>query len=262
MSFSRCLSERAGPPSRSPGRRWRQVSTRGPVALLCALTALTALSAAPAVAANPSRHVQSSQSLATLRFEHRAYRSPSTSSRVMTSLPARTAITGEQTTLPVVGRKLGTGGQPWLKVMLPGRPNGSTGWISAGGTTPSVTGWHIFVSTAQRHIWVYLHGRLSRSFAVVVGKASTPTPTGRFFVQETVKMPSTAAGGPFALALSGRSNVLQAFDGGPGQIAIHGRDLLGGTLGQAESHGCVRLATASIVWLAARIGPGIPVTIY
>ena len=46
------------------------------------------------------------------------------------------------------------------------------------------------------------------------------------------------------LALSARSNVLQDFDGGPGQIGIHGRDLLGGTLGQAESHGCMRLATA------------------
>lgn len=74
-------------------------------------------------------------------------------------------------------------------------------------------------------------------------------------------MPSTAAGGPFALALSARSNVLQEFEGGPGQIAIHGRDLLGGDLGQAESHGCVRLASTAIAWLAARIGPGVPVTI-
>ena len=69
-------------------------------------------------------------------------------------------------------------------------------------------------------------------------------------------------GGPFALALSARSDALQEFEGGPGQIALHGRDSLGGTLGNAESHGCVRLDTASIDWLAARIGPGTPVTIY
>lgn len=68
-------------------------------------------------------------------------------------------------------------------------------------------------------------------------------------------------GGPYALALSARSNVLQEFDGGSGQIALHGRDALGGTLGAAESHGCVRLATASIAWLAQRIGPGVPVRI-
>jgi len=74
-------------------------------------------------------------------------------------------------------------------------------------------------------------------------------------------MPAGEAGGPFALALSARSNVLQEFEGGPGQIAIHGRNDLGGTLGAAESHGCIRLASASIDWLATRIGPGTPVTI-
>jgi lipoprotein-anchoring transpeptidase ErfK/SrfK len=70
------------------------------------------------------------------------------------------------------------------------------------------------------------------------------------------------AGGPFALALSARSNVLREFEGGPGQIALHGRNNLGGTLGTAASDGCVRLSTASIDWLAARIGPGTPTTIY
>ena len=73
--------------------------------------------------------------------------------------------------------------------------------------------------------------------------------------------PPASPGGPFALATSARSDVLQEFEGGPGQIAMHGRDNLGGTLGTAASHGCVRLGTASIDWLAERIGPGMPVTI-
>jgi lipoprotein-anchoring transpeptidase ErfK/SrfK len=58
-----------------------------------------------------------------------------------------------------------------------------------------------------------------------------------------------------------RSNVLQEFDGGPGQIALHGLDNVGGTLGTAVSHGCVRLADASMRWLVTRVGPGVPVTI-
>ncbi len=74
-------------------------------------------------------------------------------------------------------------------------------------------------------------------------------------------MPSDSAGAPFALALSARSNVLQEFEGGPGQIAIHGIENLGGTLGTAESHGCIRLDTQAITWLANRIAPGTPVTI-
>jgi lipoprotein-anchoring transpeptidase ErfK/SrfK len=146
--------------------------------------------------------------------------------------------------------------------MLPGRPNGSTGWIAAQGTRRLVTGWHIVVDLAGRRVSVYRHGHVVRTFQAVVGKPSTPTPTGQFFVEETVQMATGHPGGPFALALSARSNALQEFEGGPGQIALHGRNNLGGALGTAASHGCVRLDTASIDWLAARIGPGIPTTIY
>ena len=84
---------------------------------------------------------------------------------------------------------------------------------------------------------------------------------GVFFVEESVAMPPGSAGAPFALALSARSNVLQEFDGGPGQIAIHGIENLGGTLGTAASHGCIRLATHAITWLASHVGTGTPVTI-
>jgi len=225
----------------------------------CAIAGLTIVSTA---AARAQRHVRASQGLAQLLFEHHAHRLPSANSPVVAVLPARTAITGELTTLPVLRRQAGPGSRVWLKVMLPGRPNGATGWIARGGTSEFETEWHLVISTTSRRVWVYLGGRLQRTFAAVVGKPSTPTPNGSFFVQETVAMPVTAAGGPYAFALSARSDALRTFEGGPGQIAIHGRDLLGGTLGQAESHGCVRLDTFSIDWLAARIGPGVPVTIY
>ncbi len=74
-------------------------------------------------------------------------------------------------------------------------------------------------------------------------------------------MRPTDAGAPFALALSARSNVLQEFAGGPGQIALHGVTNIGGVLGTAVSHGCVRLAATAMRWLVVRIGPGVPVTI-
>jgi lipoprotein-anchoring transpeptidase ErfK/SrfK len=95
----------------------------------------------------------------------------------------------------------------------------------------------------------------------VVGKPSTPTPVGRFFVEETLQLNDQAVGAPYALALSARSNVLQEFDGGPGQIALHGTNNVGGILGTAASHGCIRLATSAVTWLAFRTGPGTPVTI-
>jgi lipoprotein-anchoring transpeptidase ErfK/SrfK len=55
--------------------------------------------------------------------------------------------------------------------------------------------------------------------------------------------------------------VLQEFDGGPGQIAIHGTNGLSDPLGTAASHGCVRLSTRAVTWLAQRIGRGVPLTI-
>jgi lipoprotein-anchoring transpeptidase ErfK/SrfK len=117
------------------------------------------------------------------------------------------------------------------------------------------------VKLSARRVTVYRGGEVARTFAAVVGKPSTPTPRGRFFVEEPLALSSAAAGGPYALATSARSNALQEFEGGPGQIALHGRNYLPEPLGSAASHGCVRLSTGAITWLAHRIGAGTPLTI-
>jgi lipoprotein-anchoring transpeptidase ErfK/SrfK len=117
------------------------------------------------------------------------------------------------------------------------------------------------VSLSTRRVSVYHAGQLRRRFRAVVGKPSTPTPRGAFFVEETLALSAHEAGGPYALATSARSHAFQEFDGGPGQIGIHGTDNLSGALGTAVSHGCVRLDTHAITWLARRIGAGVPLTI-
>jgi len=217
--------------------------------------------AGSAMAGGVPARVQAAQQLAALLTAHGVHQEPEARSPQTELVPSRRPITGERTILPVTGSLTGADGVRWLQVMLPGRPNSSTGWIAQQGTRKLVTGWHIVVDLVARRVSAYSNGHLLRSFQAVVGKVSTPTPTGQFFVEETVQMSAGEAGGPFALALSARSDALQEFEGGPGQIAIHGRDNLGGTLGAAESHGCIRLATTSIDWLAAHIGPGTPVTI-
>lgn len=170
-------------------------------------------------------------------------------------------ITGEQTVLPVIAHATDAQGTTWLSVLLPGRPNSHTGWISARATTPALTKWQITIRTSTQTVTIYWNGHPARTFEAVVGKPSTPTPLGHFFVEETVKLGPQEVGAPYALALSARSNILHEFDGGPGQIAIHGTNNIGGVLGTAASHGCIRLDTLAITWLATRIGPGIPVTI-
>ena len=117
------------------------------------------------------------------------------------------------------------------------------------------------VKLSTRRVTVYHDGRARRRFRAVVGKPSTPTPRGAFFIEEVLALSSYEAGGPFALATSARSNVFQEFEGGPGQIGIHGTNGLSGALGTAASHGCIRLGTRAITWLARRIGAGVPLTI-
>ena len=96
---------------------------------------------------------------------------------------------------------------------------------------------------------------------IVVGKRSTPTPLGRFFVAERVRQPSGSALGPWVLATSAYSDVLRQFGGGPGQIGLHGRTGLPGALGSAASHGCIRFSDKAISWLARRAKAGTPITI-
>jgi lipoprotein-anchoring transpeptidase ErfK/SrfK len=153
-----------------------------------------------------------------------------------------------------------TGGS-WVHVLLPGRPTGRSGWIRTAGTRRTATPWTLSVSLSRRQVTVRHLGRVERRFRAVVGAAATPTPRGRFFIEEALALTPGTAGGPFALATSGRSEVLQEFAGGPGQIALHGTDGLAGALGTAVSHGCIRLSTRAITWLARRIGAGVPLTV-
>ncbi len=162
--------------------------------------------------------------------------------------------------LPVLGRT-GAGGLGWLHVRLPGRPNGRTGWIRQVATVASTTSWKILVDVSRRRVIIYQYGQPVRTVEAIVGKPSTPTPRGEFFVEEAIQMEANEVGAPYALALSARSYVFQEFDGGPGQIALHGLENVGGFLGSAVSHGCVRLDNNTMHWLVIRIGPGVPVTV-
>ena len=239
----------------------RNLRAAGMAAAAAAIASAGAGAAAvPAAAARQTPAVPSTQELAALLGSQQVFSSLN-ARRSRATLPASRPITGGQTVLPVLARATTKLGTRRLRVMLPGRPNGHTGWIAQAGTSSTTTSWHIAIRTSTRRVSVYRRGRLARSFAAVVGKPATPTPNGRFFVEESILMPPGHPGAPYALALSARSNVLQEFEGGPGQIAVHGVMNLGGTPGTAVSHGCVRLANHNIRWMAARIGPGVRVTI-
>jgi lipoprotein-anchoring transpeptidase ErfK/SrfK len=215
-------------------------------ALFVVVLALAATAAAPAHA----------ERIASLKATAAVFRAASLHATTEGILSARTPISNQRTAVPVLAQRRG-----WLRVLLPGRPNGHTGWIRAREASLSSTPWRVVIRTDSKRLFVLRWGRIVRSFPVVVGSSSTPTPRGHFFVEEALLLPSRSLGAPVAYALSARSRVYQQFDGGPGQIAIHGIYGIGGTPGHAESHGCIRMTTASLDWMIHRLGTGTPVDI-
>lgn len=194
--------------------------------------------------------------IATLHHPAAIFRMPSLHSPMHRTLATYTPLSHQRLSVPVLGRRKG-----FLHVLLPGRPNGHTGWIQAKQARTWKTPWHVVVKTHSKRLFVF-HGRkIARSFPVVVGASSTPTPRGRFYVEEAMVIPTRSLGWPDAFALSARSKVFQEFDGGPGQIAIHGIYGIGGTPGHAESHGCIRATSTALRWMIHRFGTGTPVDI-
>ena len=70
----------------------------------------------------------------------------------------------------------------------------------------------------------------------------------------------TGAFGPYAYGLSAFSNTFTEFEGGPGQIGMHGTNEPS-SIGRNVSHGCIRMSVTNISWLAHRVPAGTPITI-
>jgi lipoprotein-anchoring transpeptidase ErfK/SrfK len=167
--------------------------------------------------------------------------------------------------LLVLGRSRDKSGHEWLKLRLPIRPNGSSGWVRADFVRLTRTLFWIDVSRGKRLVSVYRRGVLKRRFRAVVGAPATPTPRGLFAIYDPIRQKDPNGFlGPWALHLTAFSNVLDNYGGGPGRVAIHGRGgaSLRDPLGSARSHGCIRIDNANVSWLA-RVAPrGTPVFVH
>lgn len=150
----------------------------------------------------------------------------------------------------------------WLQVLLPIRPNGASGWIKASDVTLGTSDYEIKIELGAHKLTVYKLGELVLESGTVNGKEKTPTPPGRFYITDPVdlrKNPNTGYG-QYALGISGYSDVLTSFKGGPGQLAVHGTNN-NGEIGQDISNGCVRVPNDIILQLAYMAPLGTPVTV-
>jgi lipoprotein-anchoring transpeptidase ErfK/SrfK len=135
----------------------------------------------------------------------------------------------------------------WLKVMTPERPNMSTGWIHASHAEIGQSNYRIVIRRAETKVIVYKDGYRLWEMPAGLGKSSTPTPLGSYFVA-VKEIPGPPGYGPVVLDLSAHSEAIQSWQGaGDAIIALHGpfgAEKRIGTTGTYISNGCVRLLPA------------------
>jgi hypothetical protein len=152
-------------------------------------------------------------------------------------------------------------GQTWVRLRIPGRPNGRIGWVprsALGGFHQSH--WLVVISLRRRALTAYLHGRVRFRAPIGVGKPSSPTPPGRFWVRERFRLASRSSPyWPYAIGTSDYST-LTDWPGG-GIVGIHGDFREPQSIPGDPSHGCVRMRDSDIAWLAPRLTLGTPVHI-
>lgn len=168
-----------------------------------------------------------------------------------------TTILGTVTVLAVVsGPEEG-----WAEVMLPVRPNGSTGWVAADDVSFYVVDGEIVIDLSDRILTYLVDGVEVLRTEVGIGSDHNQTPTGVYFVTDNVTLADPhGPWGPHALGISARSDTITEFNGGDGIIGIHGTNNPG-SVGSNISLGCVRLPNDMITALHEMVPLGTRVVV-
>lgn len=148
----------------------------------------------------------------------------------------------------------------WLQVQFPARPNHQTGWISKNQVTLRTHRWHAEVNATTNRLRVWEGDELKVDTAVVAGTQYTPTPLGRFYINEMQKTDSWSAYGSWILSTNGFSDTLERFGGEVPIFALHGTPYAE-TVGQDLSNGCIRMPNDVVEYLAENMPVGTPVDV-
>jgi lipoprotein-anchoring transpeptidase ErfK/SrfK len=149
----------------------------------------------------------------------------------------------------------------WVEVYLPVRPNGSTGWVRRTDVAIVPNPYRLVADIGDFTLTLYRAGEQVKVIDIAVASDNTPTPGGLYYITELVRTPNPGgAYGPYAYGLSGFSDVHQTFNGGPGQLGIHGTNQPQ-LIGQKVSNGCIRMHNDDITDLAEVLPLGVPVEV-
>lgn len=157
-----------------------------------------------------------------------------------------------------VAARLGSDHRPWYKISIPMRPNGTMGWIPAYTVTLKPTAGEIRVHRNPRTIDLYWHGKHVWHGGVAIGAPGMPTPLGHYYVAARFVPYQDPFLGVFAVETSGYS-ALTEWPGG-GWFGIHGTSEPQ-LIGQAVSHGCIRVTNETATKLRQYAPLGTPIVI-
>lgn len=184
---------------------------------------------------------------------------PSAEAAPVGTLATRTPE-GTSNIVVVLGDRVDDAGRLWIRVRLPTLGEDSAGWVrreALGGYGTVRT--HLVVDLQSLEARLLRDGREIFRADVGVGKPSSPTPTGDFYIRNRLTGYASPMYGPIAFGTSARSRVLTDWPAG-GFVGIHGTDqpdLLPGYV----SHGCIRMRNADILRLARLMPVGTPLTV-
>lgn len=153
------------------------------------------------------------------------------------------------------------GGGTWVEVRIPGRPNGRIGWV----LRHALGGFHlsrdlVVVNRERMRISFFRRGRRIWTAPAGVGKPGTPTPAGRFWIDERFKLVDPGSGyWPYAFGTTDYST-LSEWPGG-GVVGIHGPYFEPRRIPGRISHGCIRLRVADDLWLGRHLKLGTPLRV-
>jgi lipoprotein-anchoring transpeptidase ErfK/SrfK len=152
----------------------------------------------------------------------------------------------------------------WINVYLPVRPNGSTGWVKRDEVDVEAHTYRMEVYLSDFTFKAYEGERVILEAPIATARDNTPTPGGLYYTTELLRTDDPdGLYGPYAFGLSGFSDVLTSFNGGAGQLGIHGTNEPD-KMGQQVSAGCIRLRNEDILELVDtfKVDIGIPVQVY
>ncbi|MDP9345943.1 MAG: L,D-transpeptidase [Actinomycetota bacterium] len=230
--------------------------------IVTAVGAITASAEGPT--ANPAGMRRLSDEKLVTKWAYAAYRGrvytrPVTSAHAMTHLRLLTEDNFPQPYVVLADWRDAKRSR-WLKIRLPGRPNGRTGWVAdmAMGDLSTVHT-RLVINRGTLRVTLYEHGKRIFRAPIGVGKSSTRTPAGRFWVTEKFRVRSAPVYGTRAIGTSAYAPGLTDWPGG-GVVGMHGTNQPGLIPGR-PSHGCIRLKNAAINRLYRLVPKGTPIRI-